>query len=441
MKEDTMVRPGDEKVYRRLGKKIDNLTVKAPWNETLAAILKDLYTPEEAEILIRMPYTLSTIDRIAKMTGTGKTQLIPILERLCNKGLVLDVWNERNNQYHYMPSPLLVGIFEFTMMRTTGSTNKKDYAKLFHEYLGSFYQANFSQEEQVSILRVIPVEETVRPTEYIEFLDYEKVSSIIENSPKFAIGLCSCRNEKFHNGEKHCDVPIENCSAFGIGADYTIRYHFAREVSKSEMVENFARSKEHGLVFCVENTQKNPSVVCHCCKCCCNYLAGLSRFGHMNSVVTSTFISRINDDLCKGCGRCVDLCPVNALALISANDPMHPKRKKGHVDTQMCVGCGVCALKCPTEAIAMINRGNRVIHPETTFERIMLSSLERGNLQNQIFDNPQSVTQQFMRTFLGGFLRLSPVKRTLMSELFRSSFLNFMTLGAKMQGRGWMTEF
>ena len=68
----------------------------------------------------------------------------------------------------------------------------------------------------------------------------------------------------------------------------------------------------------------------------------------------------------------------------------------------MCVGCGVCALKCPVDAIEMINRGNRVIHPETTFERIILLSLERGNLQNQIFDNPHSVTQEFMRSFIGG---------------------------------------
>jgi len=88
----------------------------------------------------------------------------------------------------------------------------------------------------------------------------------------------------------------------------------------------------------------------------------------------------------------------------------------------------------------MVHRGKRIIHPETVFERIMLSSLERGNLQNQIFDNPQSITQEFMRTFIGGFLRLSPVKRALMSDLFRSSFLNFMKMGAKMQGKEWMTE-
>ena len=88
----------------------------------------------------------------------------------------------------------------------------------------------------------------------------------------------------------------------------------------------------------------------------------------------------------------------------------------------------------------MGKRTERVIHPETTFERIMLLSLERGNLQNQIFDNPQSMTQQVMRKFLGGFLRLNPIKRALISDMLRSSFLGLMKTGAGLQGKGWMTE-
>jgi ferredoxin len=435
-----MAQMEEEKIYRKLGQKIDNLTVRAPWNETLYAILKGLYTLEEAELLAKMPYTLSTIDRIARTTGLEKTHVRITLDNLCNKGLVIDMWNERNNQFHYMPSPLLIGIFEFTMMRTNGNHDKKAYARLFHDYLSSFYRANFSLEEQTSILRVIPVEETISTDDSIEFMDYEKATSIIENSHRFAIGLCSCRHEKSLLGEKACDAPIENCSTFGYGADYTIRYHSAREVSKSEMLENFARSKELGLVFCVENTRRNPTVICHCCKCCCNYLAGLSKLGFLNSVVTSNFISEMNDALCKGCGKCVDLCPVNAFSLVPASDTAQGKKKKAKIDTEVCVGCGVCAAKCPTKAINMAPRGKRVIHPESAFERIMLQSLDRGTLQNQIFDNPQSISQEFMRTLIGGFLRLSPVKRALMSDQLRSSFLSFMKMGATMQGKGWMTD-
>ena len=88
----------------------------------------------------------------------------------------------------------------------------------------------------------------------------------------------------------------------------------------------------------------------------------------------------------------------------------------------------------------MVRREKRTIPPETLFEATLLAALERGNLQNQLFDNPQSVTQEFMRTFVGAFLRLEPVKKALLSDMLRSSFLSFMKKGAALQGKGWITE-
>jgi len=101
---------------------------------------------------------------------------------------------------------------------------------------------------------------------------------------------------------------------------------------------------------------------------------------------------------------------------------------------------GVCALKCPTGACKLAKRGQRVIHPKTTFERIMLQCLEKGTLQNQIFDNPQRVDQKFMRAFVGAFLQLPPIKKALMSDKLRSRFLDAMKEGVTKQGKGWITE-
>jgi hypothetical protein len=81
-----------------------------------------------------------------------------------------------------------------------------------------------------------------------------------------------------------------------------------------------------------------------------------------------------------------------------------------------------------------------VIPPETTFERIMLQCLEKGTLQNQIFADPQRIDHKFMRAFVGAFLKLSPVKKALLSDRLRSSFLHAMEAGVRKQGKGWVLE-
>ena len=410
-------------VYRKLGKKVDNLTMRAPCNETLHAILKELYSPEEADVVVKMPYGLANLDRIEKLTGCERSKLQKILENLSAKGLVMDLW--MHGEYHYMPSPMVIGIFEFTMMRVGDNLNTKEWAKLFHSYLqddNGFYAANLKHKEKISPLRALPHEDAIDSSEHIEVLDYEKATAIVEGGKKFSIGICSCRHEKLHVGEKKCDVPLETCSSLDAAADFMIRHNFGKEASKREMLENLARSKEMGLVFCADNVKNDVSFICHCCGCCCNALLGISKFGYPNMVITSSFIAQVDDKVCAECGACAEACPIGAIELVSEKTP--------RIDAGVCMGCGVCALRCTTWALKLVKREQRVIHPEDTFERVILQCLERGTLQNMMFDNPQSVTHNFMRGFVGGFLKLPPVRRALMSDTLRSSFLGMMKKGA-----------
>ena len=402
-------------LYRKLGKKVDNSTTRVPWNETLYKILKELYTAEEAELAVKMPYGLASLDKIAKVAGYNLDILRNLLETMADKGLVIDI--NMNGQNGYILSPMVIGIFEFTMMRTKGELNHKEWAKLFHEYLddGKFYHANLKGDQKVSILRTLPHEGTIDESEYVEVLDYEKATLLVENAKKFAVGICSCRHEKFHVGQKTCDVPLETCSSFDNSADYLIRHDMAREVSKSEMLDIFAKSKEMGVVFCADNVKQNASFVCHCCGCCCNVLLGISRFGYPNMVVTSNYIAKSDNDSCTGCGDCAEACPINAIEMSEDENPI--------IDETICIGCGVCALKCDTDAMRLIPRKQKVLYPENTFEKIILQGLEKGTLQNLIFDNPQNIGHTFMRGFVGGFLKMPPVKKALMSDKLRSRFL------------------
>jgi len=410
--------------YRQLGRKVDRLSARVPWNDQLYAILKELYTFEEAELVVKMPYGLVAIERIEQVTKMDRKRLEPLLDSLTSKGLVLDVWDGR--RYRYTISPLVIGIFEFTMMRTRGELNYKEWARLFHDYIGNgknFYEANFGHGEKLSPLRALPYEDAIDDSSFVEVLDYEKATSIIEQTDKFAIGICSCRHEKLHLGEKRCDVPLDTCSSFGsTTVDWITRHGFAKEVSRSEMLENLARSKESGLVLCADSVRNNISFICHCCGCCCNVLLGISKFGYTNVLVTSSFIADRDPDACIECGTCAESCPINAINMPSEGAPV--------INKDVCVGCGVCALSCDTGALKLIKREPRYIHPEDAFERVILSCLERGTLQNLIFDNPQSINHKFMRGLVGGFLKLPPVKRALMGDKLRSRFLEKMRRGA-----------
>ncbi len=431
-------------VYRELGTKIDNLHVKAPCNDTFYQILKDLYSSEEAELIVKMPYVLSGLDRIQRITGIDKPKLEKILDDLCHKGLVMDMWLD--GEYKYMPSPLFVGIFEFTMMRLGGGVDFKRIGRLFFDYMeeGAPFRSNFPDKAQLSIARAVPHEEAIG--DHVEILEYERVTALIDESDKYSVGNCSCRHKLDHVGQDRCDVPLNTCTSLGRGADYLIRNNMAHEISRTEMKEIFARSREMGLVFSADNVQKRITFVCHCCSCCCSIMHGINVLGLPQTLVTSNFIASVDEMECTGCKKCVKACPINAIELVPVdssgpNETKKKKRKKrAQIDTAFCLGCGVCTLTCSTKSLKLVRREQRVIHPETTFERVILQCLERGTLQNQIFDNPQSKTQEFMRHLIGGFFRLSPVKKTLMSDSLRSTFLRTMAAGVKLTGKGYVTQ-
>jgi len=422
-------------VYHQVGEKLNELEVRAPMDQYLYEILKEIFTSREAEIFCKMPFTLSTAKRISQITKIEEEELKIILNEMSSKGLVLDLFV--NGEIQYSPSPMVIGIFEFSMMRTGKDVNSKHLARLFHHYLqdGAFYTANYKSGEKLSPLRTMPYEDAVYNGQYTEVLDYEKAYAVVDKSTKFAIGLCSCRHEKYHTEEKKCDIKLETCSTFDLAADSLIRKGLAKEVAKKDAITNLEYSHDNGLVILADNVKKNIFFMCHCCSCCCNALAGLSQFGYPNAVVTSNYIASINEEECIACGNCVETCPINAIKMVDNNGEDKPQ-----IDKEFCLGCGVCSSQCTNNALQLVTREKRVLHPENTFERIILQCLEKGTLQNQLFDDQSKISMRFMSGLVGGFLRLSPIKKALMSDLMRSRFLSVMQAGIKMQGKGWLLE-
>ena len=172
-----------------------------------------------------------------------------------------------------------------------------------------------------------------------------------------------------------------------------------------------------------ENVQRRVSFICNCCGCCCEALTAARRFAHMHPVHTSNFRPEVDGAECTGCGKCVDACPVEALSLTSANDPHKSRRKTARLDAEVCLGCGVCVRACTEEGISLKPRAARVITPVNNAERYVRMAIERGKLQDLIFDNRVMASHRALAALLGAVLRLPPVKQALANEQLKSRFV------------------
>jgi len=147
------------------------------------------------------------------------------------------------------------------------------------------------------------------------------------------------------------------------------------------------------------------------------------RFAILNPVHTTNFLPHINEENCNGCGKCVNACPVEAMTLVSVNDPAKPKMKKARLNEDLCLGCGVCVRTCSTEGVHLKTRSARVITPLDGTHRVVMMAIERGKLQNLIFDNHVLWSHRALAGVLGVILKLPPIKQVLASRQIKSRYL------------------
>jgi ferredoxin len=229
-----------------------------------------------------------------------------------------------------------------------------------------------------------------------------------------------------------CDAPRDICMTFNTTAASLIRHGYARSVDVAEGLALLDEAHGRNLVQFGENVKNRVSFICNCCGCCCEAMIAARRFGILHPVHTTNFLPVVDLESCTGCGECAAICPVEAMTMVSANDPLHPRKKKAKLDENLCLGCAVCVRVCKTKSLRLVSRPGRVITPLNSAHKAVLMAIERGKLQNLIFDNQALASHRAMAAVLGVILKLPPVKQAMASKQMKSRYLESLIARLKL---------
>ena len=412
------VRSGYDQLVGRLNRAPQGATP----SRLLDRILTLLMSEHEAGLLALLPIKPFTVGKAARIWRTGEVAARRTLESLASRALLVDI--ARDDDTWYVLPPPMAGFFEFSLMRVRHDLDQQLLSELLHQYLNveeDFVKELFTAGE-TQFGRVFVQEPMLSSDRAAHVLDYERASEVIGTASHIGVGLCYCRHKQQHLGSA-CDQPLDICMTFNTSAASLVRHGHARAIDRAECLDLLDEAYDRGLVQFGENVQQGVNFICNCCGCCCEAMIAARRFGHLHPVHTTNFLPKMNRDICTGCAKCVTACPVEAMTLVSANDPAHPKRKRAQLTEELCLGCGVCVPACPEEGITLRPRDQRVITPVDSVHRTVAMAVERGTLQHLIFDNHAIASHRAMAAILGAILRLPPVKRSAAAGQLGSRFL------------------
>jgi Pyruvate/2-oxoacid:ferredoxin oxidoreductase delta subunit len=206
--------------------------------------------------------------------------------------------------------------------------------------------------------RIVKVDQdvSINPEDAKKVIPYPHATAIIlSQDMDIAVMDCPCRtaehatecelNKCMAMGQPIVDFWLEHCSE---------KYH-ARKISQDEALDLMAELRKTGHVqtaWFKDACGQRMYAICNCCKKCCGAFESFKLSRALNIPnppfmgVPSGYVSRIDAEACKSCGKCIDICSFEAIE--AGVDG------KSYVIYSACMGCGLCRETCPNDAVELL---------------------------------------------------------------------------------------
>ena len=352
-------------IYRKLAKHLDDLPGSFPATDSGVElrILRRLFTPEQAELAVRLTLIPEAAPVVARRAGIAVDAAMERLTAMAREGLIYSLERE-GSKPRFMAAQFVVGIWEYHV-----NSLDEELVRDVNEYLPQFFDPELWK--RAPQLRTVPVGRSLKIDHHV--LAHEKAVEMLQGRRRIVVAPCICRREHKMQGEG-CDRPEEACLIFDGSADYYLRNGLGREIGGDEAREILEQADRAGLVLQPSNSKKAANICC-CCGCCCQVLKNVARQPRPAEYVSSAFRVVLDAGVCVACGVCPERCPMGALTLAEGADAVA-------LAAERCIGCGLCVSPCPVQALALERKpeGEQPEVPATLVDAVLKMARVRGKL-------------------------------------------------------------
>ncbi len=324
-------------VFQRLARFLDDLPGGFPRTDSGVElrILRRLFTPEEAELAMKLSLIPLEARVIARKAELSIAEAAKRLDEMSKKGLIYRRVSS-DAPPKYMAAQFAIGIWEFHVNDLSPGLIRD-----MEEYIPVLLDTEVWRKAPQ--LRTVPVGQSI-PAQ-MEIMSYENAEAMVREQTKFLVAPCICRRERKMVGEG-CNRIEEACLVFGRGADFYEQNGLGRVIGQEEALAILRKADEEGLVLQPSNAKRIANICC-CCGCCCGVLRTIKRHPRPADIVSTPFTIECSEETCSGCGTCLSRCQMDAIQLEADTAVVDPAR---------CIGCGLCVSTCPTSSLKLVRK-------------------------------------------------------------------------------------